>query len=151
MPAWWTNRLKRLVRGPKRYFVDSSLALATLRLDVAGLIADADIVARTLDTFVAGQLRAALARSASSPRLYHLRQEQGRREIDIMVEYGGQRVFSFEVKATSAPTRHDARHLAWLRDELGDRFLGGAVLHTGPRAFILDHNIIAAPIANLWS
>ncbi|WP_199520960.1 hypothetical protein [Jiangella anatolica] len=43
------------------------------------------------------------------------------------------------------------RHLAWLRDELGDRFIGGAVLHTGPRAFVVDTDIVAAPIAGLWS
>jgi hypothetical protein len=60
-------------------------------------------------------------------------------------------VFAIETRATSAPKRDDARHLAWLRDELGERFLGGAVLHTRHRAFNLDANIIAAPIAALWS
>lgn len=39
----------------------------------------------------------------------------------------------------------------WLRDQLGERFLGGAVLHTGLRAFQLDTKIVAAPIATLWS
>lgn len=151
VPAWWTNRLKRLVRGPKRYIVDPSLALAALRLDVAGLMRDGDMLGRILDTFVMAQLRAEVTRSSSSPRLHHLRQEQGRREVDIVVEYGGGRVFGFEVKATSAPKQDDARHLAWLRDELGDRFVGGAVLHTGPRAFMLDTNVVAAPIASLWS
>jgi uncharacterized protein len=53
--------------------------------------------------------------------------------------------------ASSAPTRSDARHLAWLRTELGDRFMGGAVLHTGPCAFRLSDNIAAVPIATLWS
>lgn len=151
VPAWWTNRLKRLARGPKRYIVDPSLALASLRLDVTGLMKDGDMLGRVLDTFVMAQLRAEAARAASSPRLHHLRQEQGRREVDVIVEYGGGRVFGFEVKATSAPKRDDARHLAWLRDELGDRFIGGAVLHTGPRAFILDESIVAAPISSLWS
>lgn len=151
VPAWWTNRLKRLVRGPKRYIVDPSLALAALRLDVAGLMRDGDMLGRILDTFVMTQFRVEAARSSSSPRLHHLRQEQGRREVDIIVEYGGGRVFGVEIKASSAPKRDDASHLAWLRDELGDRFVGGAVLHTGPRAFILDTNIVAAPIASLWS
>lgn len=45
----------------------------------------------------------------------------------------------------------DARHLAWLRDEIGDRFLAGVVLHTGPRVYTLGERIVAAPIASLWS
>jgi hypothetical protein len=44
----------------------------------------------------------------------------------------------------------DARHLEWLRDELGDRFIAGVVLHTGPRAFKVAGQVIAAPISTLW-
>lgn len=150
VPAWWTNRIKRLIRGPKRYLVDPSLALATLRVGVSGLMKDGDLLGRTIDTFVVAQLRAQLPSCETQPRLYHLRQEKGQHEIDIIVEYGGGRVFAVEIKASSAPNRDDARHLAWLRTELGDRFIGGAVLHTGPRSFRLDDDIVAAPIAALW-
>lgn len=59
------------------------------------------------------------------------------------------RVVGIEVKASSAPTREDAKHLRWLHDELGERFLAGIVLHTGPRTYKLDENI-AAPIAVQW-
>jgi hypothetical protein len=151
VPAWWSNRLKRLVRAPKRYFTDSALALAALRVDLQGLLKDGHLLGRMLDTLVLAQLRAELSRCDSRPRLFHLRQEQGRREVDAIVEYGGGRVFALEIKATASPGVEDARHLVWLRDQLGKRFLGGAVLHTGPRAFELHDRIIAAPIAVLWS
>lgn len=151
LPAWWTNRLKRLLKAPKRYVVDPALALAALRFDLAGLMRDSDVLGRVLDTFVTSQLRAELPRCETSPRLLHLRQEGGLREVDLLIEYGGQRVFGIEVKATSAPRADDARHLAWLRDTLGDRFIGGAVLHTGPRSFRLGERIVAPPIAALWN
>jgi hypothetical protein len=48
------------------------------------------------------------------------------------------------------PTGADAAHLAFLRDQLGDRFLAGAVLHTGPRAFVLSDRIFALPICTIW-
>jgi hypothetical protein len=131
--------------------VDPSLALAAMRVDLAGLMRDADLLGRALDTLVVAQLRAELPRCESGPRLHHLRQEQGRHEIDIVVEYGAGRVFAIEIKATSAPGRDDARHLGWLRDAIGDRFLGGAVLHCGPRTFELGDKIVAAPIACLWT
>jgi len=150
-PAWWTNRVKRLVRSPKRYLVDSSLALAVLRVDLNGLMRDGGLLGRMIDTFVVAQLRAELASCESRPRLFHMRQEKGQREADVIVEYGGGRIIAFEIKASSAPKRDDARHLLWLRDEMGERFLGGAVLHTGSRAFMLDNRIAALPISTLWA
>lgn len=47
-----------------------------------------------------------------------------------------------EIKATAAPRADDAAHLHYLRGALGERFLGGAVLHTGPRAFTLSNRIL---------
>lgn len=150
VPAWWNNRIKRLTRSPKRYLVDASMALAALRVDADGLMRDANLLGRMLDTFVVAQLRAELPRCDSRPRLFHLRQEQGRREVDVVVEYGAGRLLAMEIKATSAPTRDDARHLTWLRHQLDDRFIGGVVLHTGPRTFRLGDQIVAAPISSLW-
>jgi len=57
---------------------------------------------------------------------------------------------AIEVKASAAPERCDARHLEWLRDGLGERFIGGVVLHTGPAAYPLAERIQAAPISCLW-
>lgn len=151
MPAWTPNRLKRLVHAPKRYVMDPALMMAALRLDIAGVLGDGDILGRVLDTFVAAQLRAEAAVAECEPRLHHLRTQGGRQEVDILAELGGGRVIAVEVKASSTPTPGDARHLRWLRDELGDRFVCGVVLHTGPRAFALDDRIVAAPIAAIWS
>ncbi len=150
VPAWSTNRLKRLVRQPKRYMIDSALMAAVLRMDEQGIVDDGDVLGRVLDTFVAAQLRPEVAISHSRPRLHHLRTEGGRHEIDLLAEMGGQRIVAFEVKATAAPSRDDAKHLIWLRDELGERFVSGVVFHTGPAVFQLDRRITAVPIAALW-
>jgi hypothetical protein len=60
-------------------------------------------------------------------------------------------VVAIEVKASSAPHIEDAKHLSWLKDQLGDRFAAGVVFHTGPRAFPLGEKITAAPISTMWS
>lgn len=151
VPAWATNRLKRLVRQPKRYLVDPALVTTALRVDEQGVLADGDLLGRVLDTFVAAQLRPEAAVSRSRPRLHHLRTEQGRHEVDLVAELAGERIVAVEVKAGSGPTLRDAgKHLSWLRDELGDRFVAGVVLHTGPRLYELDRRLIAAPISVLW-
>lgn len=151
VPAWTTNRLSRLVHRPKRYVIDAALMAHLLRLDVAGILRDGDLLGRVLDTFVAAQLRPEVVVSEHRPRLYHLRSEGGRQEVDLVVELGGGRVIGIEIKATAAPAARDARHLAWLRDQLGDRFVAGVLLHTGPRVFEMGDRITAAPISSIWT
>lgn len=151
MPAWATNRLSRLTHAPKRYVVDPALAMAALRIGVDGVLSDGDMLGRMLDTFVAAQLRPEAAVAECEPRLFHLRTQGGRQEVDVLAELGGRRVIGIEIKASSAPRARDARHLEWLREELGDRFVRGVVLHTGPRVFDLGDRMTAAPIASIWS
>lgn len=150
LPAWTTNRLKRLVHQPKRYVVDAALMAAALRLDTAGIMRDGNLLGRVLDTFVAAQLRPEVLVSETMPRLYHLRTEQGRHEIDVIAELGGKRVIAMEIKASAAPSGGDAKHLFWLREQLKDTFVAGVVLHTGPRVYEIGQGVIAAPISTLW-
>lgn len=150
-PAWTSNRLKRLVLSPKRYVVDPALVGAILRLDTNAVLKNGDLLGRLLDTFVASQLRAELGVSASRPRLYHVRQQQGRFEIDLLAEVSGGRVIAIEVKADSAPTSDSARHLGFLRDRVGEAFVAGIVFHTGPRVYSLADRIVAVPISALWA
>jgi hypothetical protein len=151
LPAWTSNRLKRLVLSPKRYLVDPALVVGVLGLDAGLVLRDGDLLGRVLDTFVLAQLRAELAVSEVRPRLYHVRQQQGRFEIDVLAELAGGRLVAIEVKADAAPSVHSARHLAGLRDTYGDLFVAGIVLHTGPRVYRLGDRIIAAPISSLWA
>ena len=150
-PAWTTNRLKRLVLSPKLYLLDPALAAAVLRLDANAVLRNGDLLGRLIDTFVASQIRSELAVTSARPRIYHVRQQQGRMEVDLLAELGGGGIVAIEVKASAAPTPDDARHLATMRDRLGESFVAGVVLHTGPRAYRLGDGIVAAPISALWA
>lgn len=148
--AWTTNRLKRLTRMEKRYVVEPALIGTLAGVDEDGFMRDAPLLGRLIETFVVAQLRPELEVSTTRPRLYHLRQQQGRHEVDVVAELGGQRIIAFEIKAGSAPNADDARHLAWMRDQLAEQFVGGIVFHTGPHAFRLSDRIQALPICALW-
>jgi hypothetical protein len=54
------------------------------------------------------------------------------------------------VAVDGAPKATDTAHLAWLRDQLGDRFIAGVLFHTGPRSYRLSERIVAARISTLW-
>jgi uncharacterized protein len=150
LPAWTSNRLSRLTRTGKRYLVDTSLVAAALKLDERAVLRDGDLLGRMIDTFVLAQIRPEVALSSFRPRLYHLRSRDGAHEVDLIAELSAGDVVAIEIKSAAAPKRSDARHLEWLRDQLGERFLAGAVLHTGPRPFRLSERIFALPIAMLW-
>jgi uncharacterized protein len=150
VPAWMTNRLKRLTKSPKRYLIDPALMITALRLDASAVLRDGDLLGRLLDTFVMMQLRPELDVSKTRPRLFHIREKNGRREVDIVGETSAG-ILGIEVKATAAPTKRDASHLISLRDELGKTFVAGAVLHTGPALFELSERVFALPIAAIWA
>jgi uncharacterized protein len=143
VPAWSTNRLKRLTQRGKRYLTDTGLAAAALRVDARAILDDGTLFGRFIDTYVASQLRAELAVSDDRPRLHHLRDRDGH-EIDLVVDYGRKGLLAIEIKANSAPTARDAASLTWLQERIpGMR--AGIVLHTGPRVYRLADGIIAAP------
>ena len=151
LPGWESNRLSRLTRLPKRYLVEPALITTVLRLDASTVLRDGNVLGRVVETFAAAQIRAELPLATSRPRWYHLRDKNGRHEVDLVIEFGGERIAGIEIKAAAAPNRSDAKHLEWLRDELGERFIAGVVLHTGPRVFELADRIIAAPISTIWA
>jgi uncharacterized protein len=149
-PAWVTNRLNRLIKTPKRYLVDPALAGAALGLDPTAVLKDGHLLGRLIDTFTVAQIRPELELTTHRPRLYHLRDKEGRHEIDLVAEMAAGDILAVEIKATAAPSRTDARHLQWLQAEIGDRFVTGALLHTGPSLYRIEERILAIPICALW-
>jgi hypothetical protein len=80
VPAWTSNRLKRIVKQGKRYIVDSGPAAAAAGLDAATILSDPDLVGRCFDAFATSQLRPEIATAQPRQVLHHFRSEAGRRE-----------------------------------------------------------------------
>ena len=150
VPAWTSNRLSRLAKASKRHVVDGALMAAALEATVDTILADGDLLGRTIDTFVMAQLRPEIALASRRVRLHHLRTKGGREEIDIVIELPGGKLIALETKASASPSPRDTKHLRWLRDSEPDRFVIGAVLHTGPDLIRFDESILAIPICAFW-
>lgn len=151
LPAWHANRLSRLIKRRKRYAVDTGLVAALLETDTLGILSHGDLLGRMVETFVLAQLRPLLDAATRKITAYHLRQQDGRREVDVVLEASDGGIVAMEIKAAAGPSAKDARHLAWLREQLGERFRAGVVLHTGPAVYPLGDRITAVPIAALWT
>ncbi len=151
LPAWSSNRLKRLSRTPKRYVIDSGLLAGILRVGLDDVMASSNLMGSLIDTFVVAQLRAEAIVAKSRYRLFHMREQNGRREVDVIAELGGGRITAIEIKSAASVSRSDARHLIWLKEAMGEQFAGGTVLHTGRDTYMLADRITAAPISTLWA
>lgn len=151
VPAWNSNRLSRLTKAAKRYLIDTGLAAAAANLNLTDVLADPGLTGRFFDAFAAAQIRPEVALMYPRPAALHLRVEGGRREVDLVFDLGAGRVVALEFKARAAPGIADAKHLFWLRDQLGADFLFGAVIHAGPGLFELGDRVYAVPLCAMWS
>ena len=82
--------------------------------------------------------------------MYHYRDRNGP-SVDLVLETPDGRVAAIQVKAGSTVTSTDTRWLSVMREELGDRFVAGVVLHTGQTAVSVSDRVWAAPIEMLWT
>jgi hypothetical protein len=110
------------------------------------------MLGRFFETFVVMQIMPLVALSSPRIQAFHVREGGGanRREIDLILQGPRGGVVAIEVKARAEATSTDARHLAWLRDALGDRFLRGLVVHAGSYTTKLSDRIWSMPVASFW-
>ncbi len=127
------------------------MAATALGQDLKSIASNGDLLGNVLDNFVLSQLRPEIVSPSSNLQAFHLRKESGRHEVDILIEVSGKGVLALEVNATASPGIADARHLVWLKNQLGERFIAGAVMHTGPAPFLLESKVLALPIYTIWN
>ena len=148
LPAWHSNRVRRLTRSPRIHLTDAGLATHLLNADAETVTRDGMLAGQLFETFVATELLAHIETASTATGLFHYRNRDGH-EIDFLLERRG-RVIGLEVKSATSVGRGDARHLLGLRDRLGADFHYGAVLYSGQLPYGIDDRIWALPISTLW-
>lgn len=151
VPTFSRSPSTKVKRHPKLYVTDPGLAAWLLGRRPEGLLeGDGPGAGPLLETFVATELIRQAAWSDTEVAVSHWRDRTGR-EVDLILERPDGAVVAIEVKRTATPTRAAFRWLTYLRDRLGDRFLHGLVLHTGPDALPFGERLSAVPISSLWT
>lgn len=150
LPAWSANLGKRLVKAPKLHLLDTGLACHLTGADAGRLGGDRALFGRMLETFVVGELRKQLTWNLPFTNLCHFRTSAGA-EVDVVLEKADGAVAGVEVKAGATVGPDDFTALRKMRDELGDRFKGGVVLHTGDQLVPFGDKLWLAPLPALWA
>jgi uncharacterized protein len=148
LPSWSIGLSAREARRPKIHFTDTGLVCAAMGFDAAKLARHA-VGGQVAETFVLTELLKQAAVVDQPLSFSHFRDRTGL-EVDIIMERPDGAIVAVEVKASIQVGERDTRSLRFLRDRLGDRFLCGVVLHTGPLTLNFGDRIFACPIAALW-
>ena len=149
LPAWHSNRLKRLVKSPKLHLTDTGLAAALLGADAKALAADRTLLGQLLETFAFQELRRQASWHSISTRFFHFR-DRDSAETDIVIEQASGAVAGVEIKAAATVNPTDFRGLHKLEKAVGDRFVRGVVLYDGEASVPFGNRFHAVPISRLW-
>lgn len=159
LPGWIPghSHLRRSTQAPRHHLVDPGLAASLLTVDAAALLRgqspgpfiprDGTLLGALFESLVAQSVR--VYAQANEASVYHLRTEEGRHEVDLIVVGAAQRVVALEVKLSATVADDDVRHLLWLRQRLADELLDAAVITTGSHAYRRTDGIAVIPAALL--
>ena len=149
LPAWHSNRLKRLVKRPKLHLTDTGLAAALLRTDAKALAADRTLLGHFLETFVYQELRRQASWNDTPTEFFHFRDKDGV-ETDIVIEQASGAVAGVEIKAAATVHSTDLSGLRKIAKAVGNRFVRGIVLYDGETSIPFGNRFHAVPMSRLW-
>lgn len=158
VPAWSPtgSPMARLGRAPKHHLADPALGARLLGLSVDSLLGGEGHPLRSAAGSMLGMLFESLATlclrvsaQAAEAEVAHLRTRNGDHEVDLVVVRPDGGVVGVEVKLAAAADASDGKHLRWLRDQLGSRFVDGLILTTGPTAYRRSDGLGVVPLALL--
>jgi len=135
LPAYATNRTKRLIKTPRLYWGDTGVAL-----HIAG---DVQPSGSHLENLILLDL--AVWRDARLERadVFYWRTASGE-EVDFVIE-AGDRLVPVEVKASTRLRLADARHIRAFRAEYGNAARAGLILYGGREVAWLTPDVLAVP------
>lgn len=135
LESYAVNKTKRLIKTPKLYWSDPGLAI-----HLSGI---GEPTGFHLEDLVLLDLLAWRDAQVPRPEILYWRTTTDL-EVDFVIELP-RGLVAVEVKAAARTGLSDVRGLKAFRDEYGDRFLGGLLLHTGDETQWLSKGILATP------
>jgi uncharacterized protein len=150
------NHFTRLAATPKHHIADPALAVRLLQRTKSHLLRgdqrgipvphDGSLLGNLFESLTALTIRAGA--QAVGAHVAHVRTRNGDHEVDFIVE-GDHGIVAFEAKLSGSIDSNDVKHLAWLREQLGDELLDAVIITTGPEAYRRTDGIAVIPLALL--
>ena len=101
IPPFFNNALKRVIKAPRMYFLDTGLCCHLLRVPNAEMLEASNLDGQLFETWVVGELYKNYINQGVEPPMYFYR-DSNKKEIDVIIQSYDQ-VHLFEIKKSSAP------------------------------------------------
>jgi len=139
------NHLKRAIKTPKIYFMDTGLAAYLTRWPTPETLANGAKAGSFFETFVVSEvIKSYLNAGIIDVPIYFYRDRDGR-EIDLVIETANT-LYPIEIKMSASPALSMAKHFSAL-DDIPEKSHGtGVILCRYDRRIFLADDVISLPI-----
>lgn len=140
---YFNNALKRIIKSPKMYFLDTGLAAYLTRWDSPSTLEVSAMNGAFFETYVVSEIVKSYYNEGKRPPIFYYR-DTDQKEIDLILAEGN-KLYPFEIKKTAHPKHEAIRHFRLLektKKEIGE---GGVICMTDTVYPIDSHNF-AIPV-----
>ena len=139
------NIIKRVVKSPKLYFMDTGLASYLTKYPTPDILESSSFSGAIFETFVVSEIVKSYANNGLDPgRFISYYRDNNKNEIDLIIEYNN-KLYPIEIKKSKNPGKNAFKSFQVLKDakmEIGN----GTVLCMIDEIFPLDRENFCVPI-----
>jgi predicted AAA+ superfamily ATPase len=140
---YFNNALKRVVKSPKLYFMDTGLCAYLTRWDSAATLEVSAMTGQFFETYAVSEIIKSYYNAGQRPPVFYYR-DTDQKEIDLIIE-ANNTLHPFEIKKSAAPDRSVARRFETLR-KTGKRLGAGGVICMADGVYPLSGDYYYIPV-----
>lgn len=145
LQPYYNNIMKRAVKTPKLYFLDTGLAAYLLKWKTPRVLEAGAMAGAFFETFVIAEiLKSNYNAGILEPALYYYRDKDGK-EVDLLIEQNGI-VYPIEIKKTSNPGKEHIPNFAALEKIKGLTVGAGGVICMYEKSVHLNDQNVTIPV-----
>jgi len=143
LEPYFNNALKRVVKSPKMYFMDTGLCAYLTRWDSWETLEVSAMTGQFFKTFAISEVIKSYYNSGKRPPAFYYR-DTDQKEIDLILE-ANNTLYPFEIKKSAAPAKGAVRHFEALR-KTGKGIGTGGVICMTDSVYPMDANNYYVPV-----
>lgn len=142
------NHLKRAIKTPKVYFLNTGLMAYLTKWLTPETISQGAKSGQFFESFVVSEIIKSFTNNGIKPPLYFYR-DTNQKEIDLIIEYD-RTIYPIEIKTTASPNKKMARAFELLKPLGEELAIGqGVIINQYPNKHYLAEDLVALPASYL--
>lgn len=147
LKPYHNNHLKRAIKTPKVYMLDTGLMAWLTKWLTPETIQQGAKSGQFLETFIVSEIIKSFYNSGIEPPIYFYR-DTNQKEIDLLIEYH-RTLYPIEIKSSASPDKKMAKAFGILKDNLPENEItlgNGVILNLYPQKLWLAQDLVALPV-----